>query len=59
MADIHPLDAADIPGYEQRLTAMRNRAYWDLGDRHWADVLIRAFMNPAADGAKLVEEMDL
>lgn len=53
-----PLDASDIPDYERRLNAMRDRARWSIGDRYWADVLIRAFMDPAADSARLAEEMD-
>lgn len=46
----------DSEDYEQRMTAAKARATWELGDPSWAGVIIGAFLYPEDDVAALEAE---
>lgn len=42
-----------LPDYEERMSAARRRAAWELGDSSWATLVIDAFADPMAAHADL------
>lgn len=41
---------------EEGLRAARRLAGWELGDKSWADLIIRAYLNPDETNATLDED---
>lgn len=39
--------------HEEGLAAARRLAGWEIGDKNWADLIIRAYLNPAEANALL------
>jgi hypothetical protein len=42
--------------HEERMTAARARAMWELGDPSWAGVIITAYLHPEEDSRALAAE---
>ncbi len=53
---IGSLEAMKLPSHDDRLSAARDIAEWDLGDPSWADSLIAAYCNPEQAIERLKEE---
>lgn len=48
---VHPV--LGLPDFEERMAAARARSGWELGTPGWADLIIRAFADPASDASEL------
>jgi hypothetical protein len=46
-----------LSDHEKRMTAARARAQWELGDSHWAGVIVGAYLHPDEDAEALRREM--
>ncbi len=42
--------------HDARLAAARERALWELGDAEYADVILAAYEDPAADARLVTDE---
>lgn len=52
------LNLRELPDFDDRLAAARERAGYELGDPSFADLIINAFLDPAADQTALAAEME-
>jgi hypothetical protein len=55
--EIQPLIKVAPVLHERGIEQARKRAEWELGDSNWADIIVRAYLNPLEDNITLTREM--